>query len=552
MKKVIYHLLILNITIVSCFLAWTLIVGYTTSIESLLKLSNQQSNHDKVFALMTKSKFYGAQIIELFLILGLVFLFLKRENFYTTGITVFKYVNNALRRLLSNFFHSSGPIIVFIPLATCIYCAFVIPVSYDEAYTYLSFTTKTPLTSALYYPLPNNHILHSIITNFTHYIPFLSDLVCLRISNIFITFLMWMICFSFWKKFYSEKFSLILTGISSMLFMSVYYSYMSRGYELVSLFFVVSLYCTYQIIQHSSEKRYWIIFSISSILGFYTMPSYLYPFLTLHACLLLGRSPLIRSQKSSFFSTIAIVAVIYTPIILVNGLKAIVGNVYVQPIPRLVLIEKLPSFFSETLQTIFGIPWLFIAPLMAISLLYVVYKKDSFHIKTISIFIAAPFLLLGVHSVIPFPRTFYYYSVIVAFLCLYPAYSFIQRFSTKTILLCVIVAQVLLFVNFTNVITEYENYSISSHHIITQIIGAKNYFINSEQFDIFLRFELQTSGYKSVVPNVVFPPVKMSSDTMTSYDYVVIDKKYDMTQNRKPTYTNRLSNIYSSKYLSVQ
>ncbi|MBK9248035.1 MAG: hypothetical protein IPM69_07990 [Ignavibacteria bacterium] len=107
-------------------------------------------------------------------------------------------------------------------------------------------------------------------------------------------------------------------------------------------------------------------------------------------------------------------------------------------------------------------------------------------------------------------------------------------------------------VNFTNEIKEYENYSISSHQISSQIIGDKSFFINSEQFDIFFRFELQTSGYKTIVPKVVFPPVKMSSDSMNSYDYVVIDNKYDMSQNRKPIFTNRITNVYSSNYLSIR
>ncbi len=43
------------------------------------------------------------------------------------------------------------------------------PMRYDESYTFLHFINKD-IMSVFYYPLPNNHVLHSILTKISTYI----------------------------------------------------------------------------------------------------------------------------------------------------------------------------------------------------------------------------------------------------------------------------------------------------------------------------------------------------------------------------------------------
>jgi len=60
---------------------------------------------------------------------------------------------------------------VYWPLAAIIAMlvtfALTLPLSYDESFTFNEFTSKDILTSISNYPVPNNHVFHSILTNIT-------------------------------------------------------------------------------------------------------------------------------------------------------------------------------------------------------------------------------------------------------------------------------------------------------------------------------------------------------------------------------------------------
>ncbi|MFT3796805.1 hypothetical protein [Flavobacterium sp.] len=73
-------------------------------------------------------------------------------------------------------------LLLAIPLAASVYYALQMPVSYDEAWTFLNFTRKGFVASASHYPAPNNHVLHSLVTNLTYHLPGLSNLFKMRIS----------------------------------------------------------------------------------------------------------------------------------------------------------------------------------------------------------------------------------------------------------------------------------------------------------------------------------------------------------------------------------
>ena len=100
------------------------------------------------------------------------------------------------------------------------------------------------------------------------------------------------------------------------------YSFLARGYLLLLLFYIVAFYAIFQItVEQKSNKRYYYLFAISAVAGFYTIPSFLYAF----AGSLLFALPFLWLQKRKhelvcLFKTVVlvflVVLLLYTPVLI--------------------------------------------------------------------------------------------------------------------------------------------------------------------------------------------------------------------------------------------
>lgn len=519
--------------------------GYQKGSGFLIKLSGKENYTDKIFNIITPAKYIGL-VISLFVFACLFGILLWRfEYIYLKIQTVTKKFAHSFASIFKNALSTDLKYLLIIPLSASVYFAFTLPVSYDEAWTYLNFTSKGILLSISYYPAPNNHILHSILTNFTSLFRFFSPLFCMRISAVIVNFLFLAVSFSFFKKYYNEKFALKVSGICSVLFLTIYYSYMSRGYGLVCLFFVTALYASFNITEKGNKNIDWLWFSLSSVLGFYTMPSFLYPFFTLNVFILLCNNAVLKKQIISTCLTLIIVALLYLPVIIVNGISALINNPYVKPLPRKEVIQQLPLFLNNAIADITGINSIVILLLICLSVGFIFYKKEKKSILFILVFLIAPVIVLTLHSVIPFSRTFIYYNFILVFICLLPLYSILEKNKLKTsyLIILILLIQIAGVYNFSQQIKKYEAYNLESNQIIQKIIGNKNYMCDEDLFSMNLLFELKAGQY-SQSNMQYFNAVPFNTDTIKGYDYIIIGKPFDKTQIRKPIYETHDYRVY--------
>jgi 4-amino-4-deoxy-L-arabinose transferase-like glycosyltransferase len=86
----------------------------------------------------------------------------------------------------------------------------------------------------------------------------------MRISSIGASMLTCLLLYSLVKKYYSANSAIVVTGVASVLFMFVYYSFASRGYALINLFFVLALYAVHKIIFENNRVQHWIYFLSSA------------------------------------------------------------------------------------------------------------------------------------------------------------------------------------------------------------------------------------------------------------------------------------------------
>lgn len=541
-KTSIFITLLVLITL----LAYTIAIGYENTISELLKLFKYEKYEDKIKLLLTQNKFYFVQGLVFILVLALTIV-LKFSN------TILKTISLYFKDLISSFFKSikvlydkHNLLVILPPILTIVYFAINLPISYDEAWTYLNFSSKNLIISLTYYPAPNNHILHSLLTNITNFIFPTFPLFSLRLPTIFVSLMIYLIGIYSMKKHYNQNISIASVGVFSVLFMGIYYGYMSRGYALILLFFIASFHFTLNIIKNQSNVRDWVWLTIFSILGLFTMPSYLYAFATLNVVLLfstLKKSVFINQVKYSVI-TIIVTTILYLPIIIVIGLNSLTNNKFVATISREVVFSKLPEFLFKTLEGIAGVNAIFLLSIIIISLLLLLKNKDWFHTKLFTLFLIMPPFLLLTHSVIPFSRTFNYYGFIIVLLFCISNHNFLEKLKIKALIFIIICLQILLIYNFNQKIYNYEKYSITSKEINTKIISEnKSYLVNSNLFDAYLFYALKTKNITNYTADYI-PALNMSADTISKYNFIIIDNNLDETKKKIPIYSNEYFNVY--------
>lgn len=545
MKKTLQAVFILTIILVLFFLSSVVLIrtGIFTDLSFMLL-------HQIAGALSDIGYFIFISV-NLLIVGFILFLLFKLDRILLLIKSFIRYLLNAVKAIWSDVKDINAVFILLPPLLSSIYFAFLLPISYDEALTYILFTDNPILYCISSYPFPNNHIFHSIITHITKHLPFFDILFKLRVSSILVSLLTWVIAYSFVKRYYSKKVALFVVAISSMLFMSIYYSYMSRGYALITLFFVISSFAACNIIKLGNRKRDWAIFSICSVLGLYTVPSYLYPFVTLNIIILIFNYKNIRNQFCFNIAITLVTLLCYLPIILHEGFGVLSA-------PRLSLDSVLtlfPIFFRNTFSEIFGFQPLYVIIVIAIPFIFALIKKRKNILILWFIFGITPVAFLLLHSVIPFPRTFVYYAFVILFLSGVSLKEYINRISIKVLAIILLCMQVGLFINFKNDIVQYEGFNIDFHDVSSRFIEKdKTYYVLSGLNIESHKFEMQLRGYDYDVSKydrvfLDFDDFKdVDTDTLKgNFDYIIIDKEWDKTINRKPIYENKTLNVYEMK-----
>ncbi len=436
--------------------------------------------------------------------------------------------------------------ILLIPVAASVYYAVAMPVSFDEAWTFLNFTQKGLMASAAHYPAPNNHVLHSLVTNLTYYLPGLPNLWKLRFSSVVFNALALVLLYRFTARNFDKRSAWVATALASVLFLNLYYSYMSRGYALQNLCFIGALSAAFEIVKSEKPLRHWLWFAFYSILGFYTMPSFLYPFVTINAWILFWRYRNVRLQLVANLCIVLVVILLYLPIVMNDGLAALMQNPYVKPVGLLLTAKSLPFLYFLIPAEITGWHWSVVAILAVTALMMLLKNKQRKVIVFFAILLGAPIALLLVHRVIPFTRVFAYYGFILALLLVLPYRRKWRQLPAAYLLIGLMALQLLLVFNFDRNIRAYENKDLAANitaaQIIPKIAGDKKYFFSFVLLQSNLEFELISRGYSHYQIKSVMQPA--SADTIAAYDYIFINPSLDRTLSAKKWLSTPYYNIY--------
>lgn len=214
------------------------------------------------------------------------------------------------------------------------------PLGHDEAYTYIAFASRPIQYLLRDYHLPNNHIFHSLLVHIS------TGLLgnqpwALRLPAFIAGVLLVPAAYLAGKAWYGRSAALLLAGFVAVLPVLREYSTRGRGYSLLLLFALLSIYLAARLLLERNRMG-WLLFGLVTVLGFYTIPIYLYPFGVIFSWLALsGLAGQARPAygrafwKYLFATTLAaglVTLSLYLPVFLYSGVGSVTANSFVQPL----------------------------------------------------------------------------------------------------------------------------------------------------------------------------------------------------------------------------
>jgi len=425
------HVCLIGIWTIVAFVL--LVVPYDAFLNFIVHLLSLQ-NHREQFGTIFTNVVYQRVCVSMILIAVLhgflLFFLLKNRSFRGIINTGLRTALNYPTWLLKQYQKLSKiEKVVFLPfILALVYQRFTLSyetsVVYDEAWTYLAFTSKNPLVAACFYPSSNNHILFSHLTQITKLLP--TDILFnIRLASL-IPNLFALITLFFCLRNYFRPISVWLAIVClSISFPMNYYGFVARGYSFIVFFFVIGFFSLLQITENLQNNKAWFRLMISTAFGFYTIPVYLYPFITLFG--FAGIYFLLTKNKNAFYKTVLygfatsmLILLLYLPVFTISGLESVIANKYVSAIPFNEVLSGLEKHFTNTLRFFTGINnvLLTVFTLVIITVVsFLVSKGENRLAVFFAIFciIITPILVL-VHQIIPVERTWIYLLVPLTFL----------------------------------------------------------------------------------------------------------------------------------------
>lgn len=301
---------------------------------------------------------------------------------------------------------------------------------YDEAYTFIHFASRPFKYILADYSAPNNHIFHTILVGIAYRL-IGGDAWVLRLPAFIAGVLVVPTMFITARRFFSAPQALGASAIIAVLPGFINYSVNGRGYTLLILFslllanfggILVNLRYSLRNEAKWKSKPALIAFGITTVLGFYTIPIFLYPwvgvFLWIVASYLFAReSWQDRSRKLTIFIGTCVLAglttlILYSPVILFgSGLASLISNEIVESLDWSTFLANLDVRLWKTWkQWMIGIdPRMENIFLGGFLLSLFFYRKISNQKLPLQVFLVLSVLLLLIlQRVTPLPRIWLY------------------------------------------------------------------------------------------------------------------------------------------------
>jgi hypothetical protein len=227
------------------------------------------------------------------------------------------------------------------------------PFEHDEAYTFITFADLPFRYLISDYHFPNNHIFHTVLVRLSFLI-FGIQPWAIRLPALIAGVLVVPFTHLLTRQLYSKNAGLFAAGLAASSQFLIDYSSWARGYTWVALFTLLTFLLGTSLIRKNNAAA-WIILTIFGALGLWTIPVMLNSLGILYlwlfcAWLLRDTRPVYKNGQFvillalSFAGIGLLTTIFYSPVILNQGLGAIIANKYVIPVT---VEQNMPKFLAH-------------------------------------------------------------------------------------------------------------------------------------------------------------------------------------------------------------
>ena len=242
------------------------------------------------------------------------------------------------------------------------------PMRYDEAITYLEYSSRPFYVALSFYSTPNNHLLHTLLVRLA-YLALGNHPWALRLPALLAGLCLVPATYAAARSLYRNSGAMLAAALVTSSSMLIEYSTNARGYGIVCLLFMIVVPVGAYALRHQNWAA-WLLLAVVSALGFYTIPIMLYPFGSVVVWLLISiamgdakqedaqknvqtnAQPSVRTAVAGLFAaivlTMLLVGELYSPVLAVLGPKALFANKWIAASPLPAFLHKLPASLAST------------------------------------------------------------------------------------------------------------------------------------------------------------------------------------------------------------
>ena len=230
---------------------------------------------------------------------------------------------------------------------------------YDDAVSYELFVSKGLLATSAYYPLPNNHVFSNTIA-WLFYQVNPGFWWSMRLPVLLISTGATVVWFLGLLRLAGFRVALVAVAMFSGLQLSWYHAGVGRGYWLLIAGTAALFLAMLEILRPGGRARAaWLVFTVVSALGLYTVPTFAYPVASAGSWLVLrqARAGAWRALTTTVAggSLLALAAAsLYVPLMLVSGPGQLAGNGFVAALPLGEFLRGFPAFSWHSVSFLAG------------------------------------------------------------------------------------------------------------------------------------------------------------------------------------------------------
>jgi hypothetical protein len=299
------------------------------------------------------------------------------------------------------------------------YFAATIPLHYDEWNSWRFFSGDSFRSVLTYYPAPNNHVFYNLVARCFVVMKIDSE-TAIRLPSVVASVLTSYYFFKLCRNAFGTLLSLGLLAILIVFYNYIFYSVEARGYSFVNLFCVLLMYASGKLSEGYSRTKYRFLFIVSQFLGVFTVPSFLYVMfpagVLLFVYLLKERS---LKKLILFAGDYCIVAILifagYSGILFIGDPQQLLHpETWTDKFSfgDSAWSQHLSLYLGMRFYELFGYYQVHLAGVLIIlSVIYHISRfgvRHSFLCLLCAFMFFSPAIIVILHGVFPFGRTFYY------------------------------------------------------------------------------------------------------------------------------------------------